>query len=407
MDDIGGVWRTIGGRRVFIKDGQSLDDAMKESGKFKDKEDKEKAENEDKNETQKKTENIDTNKIEEKIASTQKEVDELEDKGFGGGTPEDGKKIDELNEKINTLEKQRLDALAEKDKSIIQDKDLRDYVYDYTNGDYKIACDYTERLANGASEDKAFKDTKYYQNTGTGAKSDSDFNKSIALTKELSNEIDKNTISSTLTRFEKTQTDYGRDVSHQYKVGEEVNWGIKSTSSNEDYFNKVMRGEDKINASSLRSAEPYTYTEYRIIGDKNGLDISKYSRYPDQDEVLTKGKFVVEKVEHFKPTIVYDKKEKTFNDYLKDNNYTYNIRTSKSGNQIIEIKDGDKTVLNDKVDNFADKVKTEIYGYGNDKKVTIDDILNGKVPYSIEETENKEKSTYGYARQIVTLRKKK
>jgi len=32
--DIGGVWRTIGGRRVFIKDGQSLHDAMKESGKF-------------------------------------------------------------------------------------------------------------------------------------------------------------------------------------------------------------------------------------------------------------------------------------------------------------------------------------------------------------------------------------
>lgn len=34
-NDIGGVWRTIGGRRVFIKDKQSLSDAMKESGKFK------------------------------------------------------------------------------------------------------------------------------------------------------------------------------------------------------------------------------------------------------------------------------------------------------------------------------------------------------------------------------------
>lgn len=34
-DDVGGVWRTIGGRRVFIKTGQSLEDAMKESGKFK------------------------------------------------------------------------------------------------------------------------------------------------------------------------------------------------------------------------------------------------------------------------------------------------------------------------------------------------------------------------------------
>ena len=33
-DDIGGVWRTVGGRRIFIKDGQSLSVAMKESGKF-------------------------------------------------------------------------------------------------------------------------------------------------------------------------------------------------------------------------------------------------------------------------------------------------------------------------------------------------------------------------------------
>lgn len=34
-NDIGGVWRTIGGRPVFIKTGQSVSDAMKESGKFK------------------------------------------------------------------------------------------------------------------------------------------------------------------------------------------------------------------------------------------------------------------------------------------------------------------------------------------------------------------------------------
>lgn len=33
-NDLGGVWRTIGGRRVFIKNGQDLASAMKESGKF-------------------------------------------------------------------------------------------------------------------------------------------------------------------------------------------------------------------------------------------------------------------------------------------------------------------------------------------------------------------------------------
>ncbi len=33
--ETGGVWRTVGGRRIFIKDGQDLASAMKESGKFK------------------------------------------------------------------------------------------------------------------------------------------------------------------------------------------------------------------------------------------------------------------------------------------------------------------------------------------------------------------------------------
>jgi len=31
----GGVWRTVSGRRIFIKDGQDLTSAMKESGKFR------------------------------------------------------------------------------------------------------------------------------------------------------------------------------------------------------------------------------------------------------------------------------------------------------------------------------------------------------------------------------------
>lgn len=38
-----GVWRTIRGRRVFIKKGQSLHEAMRESGKFKNLKKEEKA----------------------------------------------------------------------------------------------------------------------------------------------------------------------------------------------------------------------------------------------------------------------------------------------------------------------------------------------------------------------------
>lgn len=47
-NDIGGVWRTVGGRRIFIKDGEDLETAMKNSGKFKKSEIKDK--NDDKKE---------------------------------------------------------------------------------------------------------------------------------------------------------------------------------------------------------------------------------------------------------------------------------------------------------------------------------------------------------------------
>lgn len=35
MSNEKGVWRTVGGRRIFIADGESLSSAMKKSGKFK------------------------------------------------------------------------------------------------------------------------------------------------------------------------------------------------------------------------------------------------------------------------------------------------------------------------------------------------------------------------------------
>lgn len=40
-----GVWRTVGGRRIFIKEGQDLASAMKESGKFSNKQIEDKKEN--------------------------------------------------------------------------------------------------------------------------------------------------------------------------------------------------------------------------------------------------------------------------------------------------------------------------------------------------------------------------
>lgn len=383
-----GVWKTIGGRRVFIKEGQDLASAMKESGKFK------------------KKKNIEEqNKLENEINTIQTRINEIEKSSdYLFGNEKLGKELDNLVEKRTILQKELLDEKAKNDISMIQNKELRDYIYDYTNGDYQIACSYTQYLANGLDDYEAYKKVNLYQNSGSQKLSDEKFEEKIKLAKELSKEIDnQKETNKLLVRFERTQVDENyKDVSKQYKVGEEVKWGIRSTSSNENYFDKVISGKDKIEANSLNSSYPFTYTEYRIVGNKKGLDISEYSQYKDQDEVLVKGKFRVKEVEHFEPKIVYDEKPIKFNDYIKQNDYNYELRTAKkTGREMITIYDkSGKIIYNKGVDDF---ISDNYYSYK--QKPNIEDIVNGKVSYKIEKMENKEKSMYGTKRQIVTLEK--
>lgn len=379
MSDLGGVWRTVGGRRIFIKDGQDLESAMKESGKFGN--------------------NNSFKKLEEQLNNIQKEIDKLENK-----VSFDEDNFDELIKKRADLQKQLLDEKAKKDKNYIQDKELRDFIYDYTNGEYRIACEYSQYLENGLNEKESFEKANYYLNRGIDQLSEKEFSQKLEMTKKLMNEINnQKETDKLLVRFEKTQTDeYYKDKSHQYKIGEEVNWGIRSTSSNENYFEKVMSGNDKLEASGLNSAYPYTYTEYRIIGQKKGLDISKYSEYKDQDEVLVKGKFVVKDVKKLRSNYVYDEKITYFKDWIDENKYTYEIRTAKSGNEIISVYDEKgKRIIDKKTDSFCESI-SDYCSYK--KSPDINDIINGKVPYKKENILNKEKSTIvDYPRQVVTL----
>lgn len=227
MSDSEGVWRTVGGRRIFIKTGQSLTSAMKESGKFK-------------------------------------------------------------NEKTEQI-----------------DDDLQEYIKKYTNGEYRIATAYTEYMQQELTEKEAFEKTKmYYGYTAdddgiSRQMTEDEFKNSIEQAKKLSKAINnQKETDKLLVRFEKTQTDENyRDMQHQYKVGEKIKWGIKSTSQDNNYISKIAEGKDVIKAVNENSAYPYTYTEYKIIGNKKALDISKYSVYPEQKEALVLGKFIVRKVE--------------------------------------------------------------------------------------------------------------
>lgn len=150
-DDIGGVWRTIGGRRVFIKDGEDLETAMKNSGKFKF--DKSKID-----ENKKKTEINDTTDeeaLEEYINSSYKlnleagfidkdttyesfkkeKLNSVGDMKFF----EDNKEAIKLNIKNRKLEEQKtFDEKSEKYK----ERRYKDAALKYTCGDYKDIINY-------------------------------------------------------------------------------------------------------------------------------------------------------------------------------------------------------------------------------------------------------------------------
>ena len=80
FDDADGVWRTVGGRRIFIKTGQDLASAMKESGKFNNKKDHTfNMSDEDKRKYEEVGKKIDdlTKEIDEKNKITDREIRQL------------------------------------------------------------------------------------------------------------------------------------------------------------------------------------------------------------------------------------------------------------------------------------------------------------------------------------------
>ena len=136
-----GVWRTVGGRRIFIKEGQDLASAMKESGKFK-------------------------NKTDEQI----KKLEKLENKK------------DELENKINNLNYEELNEIFNKTQdpdtreivmNKMQEKDVvrfgkEIYGIEMKDIDYKGSFDDAVKYANNFNKDKDYETATLYH--GTNAK---------------------------------------------------------------------------------------------------------------------------------------------------------------------------------------------------------------------------------------------
>ena len=116
-DDIGGVWRTIGGRRVFIKDGQSLSEAMIASGKFKNlRSDYRKAKEEEKEKTsvEEKSDFYNKLSLEEK-----KKYDDYLEKGY---TPSDIENTLMFKTQEETMEEHGIKFASEEETKGLQNK---------------------------------------------------------------------------------------------------------------------------------------------------------------------------------------------------------------------------------------------------------------------------------------------
>ena len=124
-----GVWRTIAGRKVFIKTGQSLSDAMKESGKF---------------EKTNKLFDDDTSRQLQKREQLEKEIDNLRDELDEYGRAFDNKEAQREKEARNQYYKQHPE-LNEKDKyrEWIQSEEYKnlDKKYHFQDENYKKMLD--------------------------------------------------------------------------------------------------------------------------------------------------------------------------------------------------------------------------------------------------------------------------
>ena len=168
MSDIGGVWRTVGGRRIFIKDGEDLETAMKKSGKFKSsnkgltKEGQKKVKELENDPEHNKSMNDffdDLSKKEEFVNSYVKNANDLRDdykaylKTRFGNSDEDFVAVGHEGGKQSL--RNDFEDFKEKNKSMIQKKSYEDYVNRTLNND-----DYLRENNPNAYFYKMIEDTK-------------------------------------------------------------------------------------------------------------------------------------------------------------------------------------------------------------------------------------------------------
>lgn len=234
---------------------------------------------------------------------------------------------------------------------------LQKTLFDYTNGEFRNVCEWSQYI----TDKNNFRST-YLWDEGKGISKSikEDVDDIHELIKEQPKEKGK------LIRFERANhIDYGRysGMYENFKEGNYLNLGIRSTTRDLEFVDKLLNMEVEGLESYHKKANEYGHIKY-VFDSSRSLDVSNISAYPDQLEELIYGKYKITKVTHNKGvTGGYEYIRMPMKEYVKENNLETEIRISKKGNEniVVHMKDGkerlypktqwdeDKVFLNDTV----------------------------------------------------------
>ena len=260
--DLGGVWRTVGGRRIFIKDGEDLATAMKKSGKFKEKEIKNKD-----NKEEKSIYDMNDEELEEELKNIDENINDIIQKLI----ETENENLDKWLEEKNKLEKNGEYVYAEdrtkwfennfpEYKELTEEQEKLDKKRDEI---YKIQKNRTY-AENGKKIQKIIKETKFYSEDIKDQIENLYYGDDDAMTKvSMLIELDKVAKEN---NFIISQSPYSFST-YALEKGGEITWGSKPVGSYRisDHWNFESRGKTHCKLTGVKG-----YTQKFILAKYNG-----------------------------------------------------------------------------------------------------------------------------------------
>ena len=372
-DEEDGVWRTIGGRRIFIRKGQNMSDAMKESGKFKSKKDIEHQKNKIKNDIE--ANRFSDNKEREEMWENHDALDKLSKEGE---TSELKSKLDQLRKDraglVYNLEKGTLKDLSDEEKLKRVNDELNTMAKDKERIAKidKEALDYQKQKYG--EDSKEYKDAQSYINQG-----DDTFKK--ATPEKKSNELSESDRKKKIEELEKKKEET-QGFLQKGAIQEEIDM-LKDnfTGTKEEYREHLSKEREK----RLQDYEKEREERRKLSEQQNGgQEDYKMAHRPTEtgitaDDLLKKGNEVEMPKDMYEHPEYYSMGDKKYlNETMKQLNQARNnpeaeitIYRATTGNS---INDGDWITLSKDYANMHNESQLDGKGKVLEMKVKAKDI---------------------------------